>query len=150
MKRMTFCSRMMMIGMLTGVLAFTWGFSSVAAPPPSWPVPPPLIIDEEDGNTTVDARVGQYIIIRLDDPYYGKGPYGWEVAEIRGESLTMVGRTAHAGGWSGQDAGAPAGAYFRLEAREAGETTILLICTPPPGPMTPIHYEVTVRVWPYM
>ncbi len=70
---------------------------------------------------------------------------------MSGDAVQQVGRSQHMpgpGDWSwGQDRGQPDIAYFRLAAVKTGQSTVELVCNPPPGMgILTIHYVVTINV----
>ncbi len=135
---------------VAGVLAGNQG--QALAADGTTPVLPGILLNEDDDGMVRDAMVGDYLLICLADPW--GGAYGWEIMEISGDgALREIGRSQHMpgpGDWSwGQDHGQPDTAYFRWVADSVGQTTVSLVCLPPPGIMAPVQlYEVTVNVWP--
>ncbi len=126
--------------------------SQIVAAEGTTPVLPGILLNADDNGTERPAMVGDHILISLEDPY-GRA-YGWEVTEISGaDALREIGHSQHMpgpGDWSwGQDTGQPDTAYFRFVAVAEGQTTVRLVCSPPPGVMAPTYlYEVTIIVAP--
>ncbi len=150
MKQISAFSAASVVGLsIVAILAFSPGLRSASGG--TTPVLPGILLNEDDNGAVREARVGDYFLICLQDPW--GGGYGWEIAEIVGDAIRPIGRSQHMpgpGDWSwGQDRGRPDTAYFRLLAAREGQTTISLICTPPPGIMAPVHlYTITLNILP--
>ncbi len=135
--------------LLAGFLACNQGQLRAGEPTGITPVLPGILLNEDDNGMACEAWVGDYLLISLPENWYG--PYGWEIVDISGSAVREIGQTQHMPGpsewtWS-QGNGQSETAYFRLKAVETGQSTVELVCWPPPGMgVLTIHYVVTINI----
>ena len=103
---------------------------------------PPIVVDENDYDATIQVTVGQDIEIMLQYPGYGQyGRYGWRLSDISGRAVKSRGH-----GPAGSAGGA---VCYRLRAVKEGSATCTCVFEPPPWLMMPARQlEVTFEVQP--